>query len=260
MTRGEIFLPVSREEMIQRGWYYYDFLVVTADGYIDHPSFGSTLIARLLEAEGYRVAILAQPDWHSAEAFRAMGKPRYGVLIGGGNLDSMVAHYTVAKRRRTRDLYSPGGEMGHRPDRPTIVYTNRAREAFPDTPIVIGGLEASLRRFAHYDYWEDKVRRSILFDAPADLLVYGMGESATAEIARRLAKRRRCRRSPTWPARPISLPTKAAAAFIRRSAPPMRRSAPTRRPTPAPRRSNTTSMTPSGAVPCSSPARDGCWW
>ena len=106
MTRGEIFLPVSREEMIQRGWYYYDFLVVTADGYIDHPSFGSTLIARLLEAEGYRVAILAQPDWHSAEAFRAMGKPRYGVLIGGGNLDSMVAHYTVAKRRRTRDLYS----------------------------------------------------------------------------------------------------------------------------------------------------------
>ena len=189
MTRGEIFLPVSREEMIQRGWYYYDFLVVTADGYIDHPSFGSTLIARLLEAEGYRVAILAQPDWHSAEAFRAMGKPRYGVLIGGGNLDSMVAHYTVAKRRRTRDLYSPGGEMGHRPDRPTIVYTNRAREAFPDTPIVIGGLEASLRRFAHYDYWEDKVRRSILFDAPADLLVYGMGESATAEIARRLAKK-----------------------------------------------------------------------
>ena len=169
MTRGEYFLPVSRDEMIDRGWYYYDFLVVTADGYIDHPSFGSTLIARLLEAEGYRVAILAQPDWHSAEPFRAMGKPRYGVLIGGGNLDSMVAHYTVAKRRRTRDLYSPGGKLGCRPDRPTIVYTNRAREAFPDTPIVIGGLEASLRRFAHYDYWDDRVRRSILFDAPADL-------------------------------------------------------------------------------------------
>ena len=193
MTRGEIFLPVSREEMIERGWYYYDFLVVTADGYIDHPSFGTTLIARLLEAEGYRVAILAQPDWHSAEAFRAMGKPRYGVLIGGGNLDSMVAHYTVAKRRRTRDLYSPGGEMGHRPDRPTIVYTNRVREAFPDTPIVIGGLEASLRRFAHYDYWEDKVRRSILFDAPADLLVYGMGEAATIEIAHRLKKKQSVR-------------------------------------------------------------------
>ena len=186
MEKGMEFLPVSREEMIDRGWYYYDFLVVTADGYIDHPSFGTTLIARLLESRGYRVAILPQPDWHSAEDFRAMGKPRYGVLIGGGNLDSMVAHYTVAKRRRTRDLYSPGGKLGCRPDRPTIVYTNRAREAFPDTPIVIGGLEASLRRFAHYDYWDDKVRRSILFDAPADLLVYGMGESATAEIARRL--------------------------------------------------------------------------
>ena len=185
--RGTEFLPVSREEMVDRGWYYYDFLVVTADAYIDHPSFGTTLIARLLEGEGYRVAVLAQPDWHDAEDFRAMGKPRYAVLIGGGNLDSMVAHYTVAKRRRTEDLYSPGGKMGCRPDRPTIVYANRAREAFPDTPIVIGGLEASLRRFAHYDYWDDKVRRSILFDAPADLLVYGMGESATKEIARRLA-------------------------------------------------------------------------
>ena len=193
MTRGEYFLPVSRDEMIDRGWYYYDFLVVTADGYIDHPSFGSTLIARLLEAEGYRVAILAQPDWHSAEDFRAMGKPRYGVLIGGGNLDSMVAHYTVAKRRRTRDLYSEGGEMGKRPDRPTIVYANRAREAFPDTPIVIGGLEASLRRFAHYDYWDDSVRRAILFDAPADLLVYGMGEAATIEIAHRLKKKQSVR-------------------------------------------------------------------
>ena len=167
MEKGMEFLPVSREEMIDRGWYYYDFLVVTADGYIDHPSFGTTLIARLLESKGYRVAILPQPDWHSAEDFRAMGKPRYGVLIGGGNLDSMVAHYTVAKRRRTRDLYSEGGEMGKRPDRPTIVYANRAREAWPDVPIVIGGLEASLRRFAHYDYWDDKVRRSILFDAPA---------------------------------------------------------------------------------------------
>ena len=127
MEKGMEFLPVSREEMIDRGWYYYDFLVVTADGYIDHPSFGTTLIARLLESRGYRVAILPQPDWHSAEDFRAMGKPRYGVLIGGGNLDSMVAHYTVAKRRRTRDLYSEGGEMGKRPDRPTIVYANRAR-------------------------------------------------------------------------------------------------------------------------------------
>ena len=181
------FLPVSREDMENRGWWYYDFLVVTADAYIDHPSFGTAIIARVLEDEGYRVAVLAQPDWHSADAFRAMGKPRYGVMIGGGNIDSMVAHYTAAKKRRSSDAYSPGNRMGLRPDRPTIVYANRAREAFPGTPIIIGGLEASLRRFAHYDYWDDKVRRSILFDAQADLLVYGMGERATREIARRLA-------------------------------------------------------------------------
>ena len=182
------FLPVSREEMHERDWWYYDFLVVTADAYVDHPSFGTAIIARCLEAEGYRTAVLAQPDWHSADAFRAMGKPRYGVLIGGGNIDSMVAHYTAAKKRRSSDAYSPGNRMGLRPDRPTIVYANRAREAFPDTPVVIGGLEASLRRFAHYDYWDDAVRRSILFDAGADLLVYGMGERATREIARRLSR------------------------------------------------------------------------
>ena len=181
------FLPVSQEDMHQRGWWYYDFLVVTADAYVDHPSFGTAIIARCLEADGHRVAVLAQPDWHSAEAFLAMGKPRYGVLIGGGNIDSMVAHYTAARKRRSADAYSPGNRMGLRPDRPTIVYANRAREAFPGTPVVIGGLEASLRRFAHYDYWDDSVRRSILFDAGADLLVYGMGERATREIARRLA-------------------------------------------------------------------------
>ena len=186
MDRSD-FLPVSREDMEARDWWYYDFLVVTADAYVDHPSFGTAIIARVLEAEGYRVAVLAQPDWHSADAFRAMGKPRYGVMIGGGNIDSMVAHYTAAKKRRSSDAYSPGNRMGLRPDRPTIVYANRAREAFPGTPIIIGGLEASLRRFAHYDYWDDKVRRSILFDAQADLLVYGMGERATREIARRLA-------------------------------------------------------------------------
>jgi len=182
------FLPVSKADMEARDWWYYDFLVVTADAYIDHPSFGTAIIARVLEDEGYRVAVLAQPDWHSADAFRAMGKPRYGVLIGGGNIDSMVAHYTAAKKRRSTDAYSPGNKMGLRPDRPTIVYANRAREAFPGTPIVIGGLEASLRRFAHYDYWDDKVRRSILFDAQADLLVYGMGERATRAIAKRLSK------------------------------------------------------------------------
>ncbi len=182
------FLPVSREDMEQRDWWYYDFLVVTADAYVDHPSFGTAIIARVLENEGYRVAVLAQPDWHSAEAFRAMGKPRYGVFIGGGNIDSMVAHYTAAKKRRSTDAYSPGNKMGLRPDRPTIVYANRAREAFGNLPIVIGGLEASLRRFAHYDYWDDKVRRAILLDAQADLLVYGMGERATREIAARLAR------------------------------------------------------------------------
>ncbi len=181
------FLPVSREEMIDRGWYYYDFLVVTADGYIDHPSFGTTLIARLLESRGYRVAILPQPDWHSAEDFRAMGKPRYGVLIGGGNLDSMVALHGGQAPPHPRPVQR-GREMGKRPDRPTIVYANRAREA-AGCAYRYRRAGASLRRFAHYDYWDDKVRRSILFDAPADLLVYGMGESATAEIARRLARK-----------------------------------------------------------------------
>ena len=183
------FLPVSKEDMESRGWWWYDFLIVTGDAYVDHPSFGPTVIARVLEAEGFRVAILAQPDWHSAEAFRAMGRPRLGVMIGSGNLDSMVAHYTAAKKRRSEDFYSPGKKAGLRPDRAVIVYANRAREAFPDLPIIIGGLEASLRRFAHYDYWEDKVRRSALVDAGADLLVYGMGEYASAEIARRLKKK-----------------------------------------------------------------------
>ncbi len=183
------FLPVSKEDMESRGWWWYDFLIVTGDAYVDHPSFGPTVIARVLEAEGFRVAILAQPDWHSAEAFKAMGRPRLGVMIGSGNLDSMVAHYTAAKKRRSEDFYSPGKKAGLRPDRAVIVYANRAREAFPDTPIIIGGLEASLRRFAHYDYWEDKVRRSALVDAGADLLVYGMGEYASIEIARRLKKK-----------------------------------------------------------------------
>ena len=183
------FLPVSRADMENRGWWWYDFLVVTGDAYVDHPSFGPTVIARTLEAEGFRVAILAQPDWHDAEAFRAMGRPRLGVMISSGNLDSMVAHYTAAKKRRGEDFYSPGKKMGLRPDRAVIVYANRAREAFPDLPIVIGGLEASLRRFAHYDYWDDKVRRSALVDAGADILVYGMGETASIEIARRLKKK-----------------------------------------------------------------------
>ena len=184
------FLPVSAEEMHARGWWWYDALVVGGDAYIDHPSFGTAVISRVLEAAGYRVAVLPQPDWHSADAFRAMGRPRLGVFIGAGNLDSMVAHYTAAKKRRSEDFYSPGKQTGRRPDRAAIVYCNRAREAFgPDMPIILGSLEASLRRFAHYDYWDDKVRRGILFDSQADLLVYGMGETATLEIARRLKKK-----------------------------------------------------------------------
>ena len=184
------FLPVSKEDMQERGWRWYDFLLVTGDAYVDHPSFGPAVIARVLEADGYRVAVLAQPDWHSAADFLAFGRPRLGVLIGAGNLDSMVAHYTAAKKRRSEDFYSPGKKAGKRPDRATIVYANRAREAFgSEVPIIIGGLEASLRRFAHYDYWDDKVRRSILFDSGADLLVYGMAEEAEREIARRLKKK-----------------------------------------------------------------------
>ena len=184
------FLPVSKEDMQSRGWWWYDFLLVTGDAYVDHPSFGAAVIGRVLEAEGYRVAVLAQPDWHSAESFAAMGRPRLGVLIGAGNLDSMVAHYTAAKRRRSEDFYSPGKRAGLRPDRAVIVYANRAREAFPDCPVIIGGLEASLRRFAHYDYWDDAVRRSVLLDSGADLLVYGMGETATRQIAAALRQKR----------------------------------------------------------------------
>ena len=183
------FLPVSKEDMESCGWWWYDFLIVTGDAYVDHPSFGPTVIARVLEAEGYRVAILAQPDWHSADAFLAMGRPRLGAMLCSGNLDSMVAHYTAAKKPRSEDFYSPGKKAGLRPDHAVIVYANRVREAFPGLPIVIGGLEASLRRFAHYDYWDDKVRRSALADAGADILVYGMGEYASREIARRLKKK-----------------------------------------------------------------------
>ena len=187
MTPSE-FLPVSRDDMLARDWYYYDFLLITGDAYVDHPSFGTAVIGRVLEADGFRVAVLAQPDWKSTDDFLAMGRPRYGALVGAGNLDSMVAHYTAAKKPRHDDAYSPGRKAGRRPDRATIVYSNRVREAFPGLPVIIGGLEASLRRFAHYDYWEDKVRRAILLDAGADLLVYGMGESATREIAARLKR------------------------------------------------------------------------
>ena len=183
------FLPVSRADMLARGWDWYDILLVTGDAYVDHPSFGTAVIGRVLENAGYRVAVLAQPDWHSAAAFEAMGRPELGVFINAGNLDSMVAHYTASKKRRSEDFYSPGRKAGLRPDRATIVYANRAREAFPGAAILLGGLEASLRRFAHYDYWEDKVRRSVLVDAKADILIYGMGETATLQAADRIRDR-----------------------------------------------------------------------
>lgn len=180
---NDLFLPVSLDEMHDRGWYWYDFLLVTGDAYVDHPSFGTPVIGRVLEDMGLRVALLSQPDWHNCEAFRAMGRPRLGVMVSAGNLDSMVAHYTAAKKRRGEDFYSPGKKAGLRPDRASIVYCNRVREAFPGLPLIVGGLEASLRRFAHYDYWDDRVRASLLSDSGADLLVYGMGERASREIA-----------------------------------------------------------------------------
>ena len=183
------FLPTSHEDMIMRDWYYYDFLLVTGDAYIDHPSFGAAVIGRVLESEGYRVAILAQPDFKDISDFVAMGRPRYAALITAGNLDSMVAHYTVAKKRRAEDYYTPGKKIGKRPDRAVTVYAKLIREAFDDLPVIIGGIEASLRRFAHYDYWDDKVYPSILFDTNADFLVYGMGESAITELARRIASK-----------------------------------------------------------------------
>ncbi len=184
----EAFLPVNRQDMEARGWYYCDFLVVTGDAYVDHPSFGASVISRVLEKDGFRVAVLAQPDWHSIDELLAFGKPRYGVMITSGNVDSMVANYTVARRKRTEDAYSPGGVAGRRPDRAVTVYCNMARRAFGDIPVIIGGIEASLRRFAHYDYWDDSLRRGILEDSGADLLIYGMGEKAVSQIAKRLKK------------------------------------------------------------------------
>ncbi len=182
-----MFLPITKRQVEDRGWDSVDFVYVTGDAYVDHPSFGAAIITRVLEAEGYRVAVLAQPKWNSLEDFKRFGKPQLGFLVSSGNIDSMVAHYTAAKKRRSADAYSPCKSIGLRPDRAVIVYCNKIREAYGDIPIVIGGLEASLRRFAHYDYWDDKVRRSILFDSQADLLAYGMGENQLIEICRRLS-------------------------------------------------------------------------
>ena len=180
-------LPMSREEMDALGWDSCDIIIVTGDAYVDHPSFGMAIIGRLLEAQGYRVGIIAQPDWHSADAFGALGRPNLFFGVTAGNMDSMINRYTADRKIRSDDAYSPDDIGGRRPDRCSIVYAQRCREAFNDTPIVIGGIEASLRRIAHYDYWQDKVRRSILADAKADLLLYGNAERAIVEIAHRLA-------------------------------------------------------------------------
>lgn len=180
------FLPISREDMDKRGWNQLDFLYICGDAYVDHPSFGHAIISRVLEKHGYKVGISALPNWRNLDDFIKMGRPRLGVLVSAGNIDSMVNHYTAAKKKRRDDAYAPGNKAGQRPDRATIVYCNRIREAFGDIPILIGGVEASLRRFAHYDYWDDKIRRSILFDSRADILMYGMGEKQIVMLADKL--------------------------------------------------------------------------
>src|SRR5246127_244564 len=179
--------PMTGAEMRQRGWDAVDVVFVTGDAYVDHPSFAAAVLVRVLEAEGYRVAILSQPDWRSGAPWRQFGRPRLFFGISAGNMDSLINHYTANKKVRNDDAYSPGGRIGLRPDRATLSYCQRAREAFAGVPIVAGGVEASMRRLAHYDYWSDTVRRSILLDSKADLVVYGMGEQVIVDIARRLA-------------------------------------------------------------------------
>jgi len=182
------FLPVNSDEALQLGWSELDVIFVSGDAYVDHPSFGVPLLARLLESRGFRVGIIPQPDWRVKESFMVLGRPKLFFAVSAGAMDSMVAHYTPAKKLRRDDAYTPGNRHGARPNRATIVYTSRLKEAFKDVPVILGGIEASLRRFAHYDYWEDRVRRSILFDAKADLLVYGMGERPLIEIAEGLRR------------------------------------------------------------------------
>ena len=184
----EEWLPTSRKEMEMRQWEYVDIVFFTGDAYIDHPSFGAAVLGRVLEAEGYRVAIVPQPNWRDdLRDFRKMGRPRLFFAVTAGAMDSMVNHYTANKRLRSDDAYTPGGRHGMRPDYPTIVYTKILKELYPDVPVVIGGIEASMRRVTHYDYWQDKLLPPILASCPADLLIYGMGERPIVEVARRLA-------------------------------------------------------------------------
>jgi uncharacterized radical SAM protein YgiQ len=180
------FLPINKSDMKNRNWTQLDFVIVSGDAYVDHPSFGTAIISRLLERYGYKVGIIPQPDWNNLEEFKKMGKPKLAFLVTSGNIDSMVNHYTVFKKRRKKDMYSPEEKAGLRPDRAVIVYGNKIREAYKDIPIIIGGIESSLRRFAHYDYWSNSIRRSILLDSAADLLVYGMGEKSIISIAESL--------------------------------------------------------------------------
>ena len=193
----EQYLITTKAEMDARGWAELDFVIISGDAYVDHPSFAPTVIGRLLESHGYRVGIIAQPDWNDVNAFKVLGKPRLASLVTAGNLDSMLNKFTAAKKHRRDDGYSPGGESGRRPDRATVVYANRMREAFKGVPIVIGGIEASLRRFAHYDYWSDTVRRSVLIDSKADVLIYGMGEKQIVALAEALDAERLGKELPT---------------------------------------------------------------
>ena len=180
------FLPITREEMKERGWDQVDFVYVSGDAYVDHPSFGHAIITRLLESRGYRVGIIAQPDWRKSESVQVFGEPRLGFLVSAGNMDSMVNHYSVSKKRRKTDAYTPGGVMGKRPDYACVVYGNLIRQTYKKTPIILGGIEASLRRMAHYDYWSDKLKRSVLLDSGADVISYGMGEHSIIELAEAL--------------------------------------------------------------------------
>ena len=186
----DTFLVTERADMEARGWAELDFVLISGDAYVDHPSFAPAVIGRYLESKGYRVGIIAQPDWNDVNAFKKLGKPRLASLVTAGNLDSMLNKFTAAKKIRREDDYSPGGEAGHRPDRATLVYSNRMKEAYRDVPLIIGGIEASLRRFGHYDYWSDTVRRSILVDSKADVLIYGMGELQIIELAEALDQNR----------------------------------------------------------------------
>ena len=180
------FLPISRADMEKRGWEQCDFVYVIGDAYVDHPTFGHAIISRVLENAGFKVGIISQPDWKNPNSIKILGEPRLGFLVMGGNMDSMVNHYSVSKKRRKTDAFTPGGVMGKRPDHAAVVYCNLIRRSYPHKPIVVGGIEASLRRLAHYDYWGDEMKRSLLLDAQADLLLYGMGERSILQVAEAL--------------------------------------------------------------------------